>query len=161
MVTVPPSFTPMSLYIAGFTQARSPHIALIIPKNIHLGDLVHIRIDRAKSPTWEYQHRIQKIDSDMFLSSLLKIHDVSGPAGEITLEQLQDTASAIPVPDNDHFGECGPWVFKVVQELHARGLVVLTDIGALEEEFNTLADGSRAFARRDKFPNVAVSKFCI
>ncbi|TFY68851.1 hypothetical protein EVG20_g3386 [Dentipellis fragilis] len=162
-VSIPPSFTPGSLYIAGFTQARSPHIGIIIPKDIHAGDLVHIRIDRATSPTWQYQHRVQKIDSDMFLSSLLKIHDTSSESSgqtQISLVQLQDAASTVTVPNNDHFGECGPWVFKVVQELHTRGLIALTDIGALEEEFNTLADGSRAFARRDKFPNVAVSQFC-
>ncbi|KAL7281785.1 hypothetical protein PYCCODRAFT_757596 [Trametes coccinea BRFM310] len=159
MALAPSSFTPGSLYIAGFTQARAPHVALLISQDARSGDLVHIRIDRTVSPTWQYQHRRQKITGDMFLSSLLKIHDVS--AGEITVQQLQDAAGAVPVPDNDHFGECGPWVFKVVEELSNKGLVTLSNAAALQEEFNALAQGSRAFARRDKFPNVAVSQYCI
>ena len=158
MSSPPSAFTSGSLYIAGFTQAQAPHVALLIPRDAHSGDLVHIHIDRTKSPTWEYQHRVQKIDNDMFLSSLLKIHDVS--AGQIAVEQLVNAAAAVSVPRNDTFGECNPWVFKVVQELHKMNLLALNDIDALKAEFDALATSSRAFARRDRFPNVAISQFC-
>lgn len=154
----PESFTIGSLYVAGFMQARAPHIALLVPKNAQSGDLVHIRIDRTQSPTWQYQRRTQRIEGDMFLSSLLKIHDIS--AGQITVDQLVAAASSVPVPNNDHFGECGPWVFRVIETLHIMELVEVKDIAALKEELNALTTSSRAFARRDRFPNVAISQFC-
>ncbi|KAI0761484.1 hypothetical protein BD413DRAFT_242567 [Trametes elegans] len=155
----PPTFASGSLYIAGFTQARAPHVALLIPKDARIGDLVHIRIDRATSPTWQYQHRAQKISGDMFLSSLLKIHDNS--EGQITVDQLKAAASVVPAPNNDTFGECGPWVLKVVEYLDKEGLLTLKNAAALVDEFNTLATSSRGFARRDRFPNVAVSENCV
>ena len=95
----------------------------------------------------------------MFLSSLLKIHDVS--AGKITVDQLCQAASTAAIPENDMFGECAPWVFKVIQELHEMRLLTLKDVVALEKEFGDFASGNRAFARRDRFPNVAVSDYCI
>ena len=156
--TIVPTFTPGSLYIAGFTQARAPHVALILPANAQSGTLVHIRIDRATSPNWMYQRRVQKIEGDMFLSSLLKIHDIS--AGELTAEDLHQAASAVSPPENDTFGECSRWVYKVIQELDRLKLLVLKDVALLEEEFSTLASDSRAYARRDRFPNVAVSQYC-
>ncbi|KAL4245087.1 hypothetical protein ABKN59_010219 [Abortiporus biennis] len=158
MLNKPSEFTAKSLYIAGFAQARAPHQALIIPSDTQSGTIVHIRIDRATAPTWAYQSRVQKIEGDMFLSSLLKIHDIS--AGEITVDQLQQAGSVVPVPDNDEFGECGPWVCKVVEKLHEMGLVQLEDIEELRKEFSEFAAGNKAFARRDRFPNVSVSKFC-
>ncbi|KAJ7089727.1 hypothetical protein B0H15DRAFT_907642 [Mycena belliarum] len=147
-----------SLYIAGFTQARAPHVGLIVPTDSKTGCLVHIRIDKDKFPNWMHQHRTQAIANDMFLSSLLKIHDVS--AGEITPEQLRAAAAEIPAPDNDEFGECGPWVYRVVQQLQNVGLVVCTDLKGMAEEFEAFAAGNRAYARRDRLPNVAVSQFC-
>ncbi|KAM5540596.1 hypothetical protein V8D89_005627 [Ganoderma adspersum] len=156
--TIPTNFTPGSLYIAGFTQARAPHMALILPSNAQSGSFVHIRIDRALSPNWMYQRRIQKIEGDMFLSSLLKIHD--GSAGELTAEDVHKVASSVPPPDNDTFGECSRWVYTVIQELDKQKLVILEDVVALEEEFSTFASNNRAYARRDRFPNVAVSQYC-
>ncbi|EJC99850.1 uncharacterized protein FOMMEDRAFT_160296 [Fomitiporia mediterranea MF3/22] len=151
-------FTVGSLYIAGFTQARSPHIAFIIPTDTKSGRVVHIRIDHATSPTWAYQCRSEKIEGNMFLSSLLKIHDAS--KGELTISQLEDVAKTVHVPENDEFGECGPWVFRVVEELHKFGLVVLLDGERLSQEFAAFAGESAEFARRDRFPNVMVSQFC-
>lgn len=158
-MALPADFTPGSLYVAGFTQASTaPHIALIIPTDAQSGGLVHIRIDRATSPNWTYQFRVQRITGDMFLSSLLRIHDAS--SGQITVDQLQDAASAVAVPEHGEFGACAPWVHAVIQELHNRGLIILSDIAALADEVHAFATGSRAFARRDRFPNVAVSQFC-
>lgn len=159
MSNLPPEIlTAGSLYIAGLTQARSPHLALIIPTDTKSGRLVHIRIDRDTSPTWAYQCRTEKIEGNMFLSSLLKIHDVS--AGELTIDQLEAVAKTVPVPENDDFGECGPWVLRVIEELHKQGLVVLVDGESLKQEFDTFAGGNMAFARRDRFPNVMASQFC-
>ncbi|KAJ7281896.1 hypothetical protein C8J57DRAFT_1123839 [Mycena rebaudengoi] len=159
MSTSPPEFTIGSLYIAGFAQAGAPHVGLIIPTDTKTGCLVHIRIDRDTSPNWVYQCRLnQAIEGDMFLSSLLKIHDVS--AGAITLVELRAAAAAVPPPDNDRFGECEPWMSRVVEQLHALNLVVCTDVNQMVEEFHTFATKNRAYARRDKFPNVAVSQFC-
>ena len=155
---VPAAFTPGSLYIAAFTQARAPHVALVLPTNAQSGTLVHIRIDRAMSPNWMYQCRVQKIEGDMFLSSLLKIHDIA--AGELTTEDLHQAASTVPPPENDTFGECSRWVYTVVQELDGLKLLVLKDGASLEEEFSTFASNNRAYARRDRFPNVAVSQYC-
>ena len=155
---IPTTFTPGSVYLAGFTQARAPHVALIIPTDAQSGELVHIRIDRNTSPNWAYQHRSQKIEGDMFLSSLLKIHDVS--ASRVEVDQLIDAASAVLVPKHGEFGACCPWAYAVVRELHNRGLVNLGDADALEKEFEAFAVGNRAYARRDRFPNVAVSQHC-
>ncbi|KXN88692.1 hypothetical protein AN958_06236 [Leucoagaricus sp. SymC.cos] len=155
---IPTTFTPGSLYIAGFTQASAPHVGLILPTNSQAGALVHIKVDRSKSPHWMHQYRVQKIEGDMFLSSLLKIHDIS--EGEMTVKNLQKAASAVPVPENDIFGECSNWVFKVIQHLDRLGLVALKDIALLENEFSTFASESQGYARRDRFPNVAISKYC-
>ncbi|TCD67178.1 hypothetical protein EIP91_000404 [Steccherinum ochraceum] len=177
MSDIPETFSVGSLYIAGFTQAaKEPHKALIIPTDTQSGFLVHIRIDRETSPNWTYQSRKQRIAGEMFLSSLLKIHDIA--AGEITVDQLRQAATAVPVPDNDQFGECGPWLFKVIHQLHKSRLVTMQTerrgsdeaqdehhiaivLGKLAQEFKDLAEGSRAFARRERFPNVAVSQFCL
>jgi hypothetical protein len=151
-------FTPGSLYIAAFAQARAPHVGLIIPTSRASGCLVHIRIDRDVSPTWTYQCRTQRIESDMFISSLLRLKDVS--MGPISLEQLQEAAQSVPTPQNDDFGECFPWVLAVIRKLHEMGIVTLMDAEALKDEFTRFAKGNRAYARRDKFPNVAASQFC-
>lgn len=158
MSSPPESFTVGSLYIAGFAQARAPHLGLIIPTDSKTGHLIHIRVDRATSPHWAYQCRTEKIEGNMFLSCLLKLHDVA--AGEITVSQLQIAAKLVPVPENDNFGECGPWVYRVVEELHNLGLIALVDAQELAKEFNAFAAESKAFARRDRFPNLAVSLYC-
>ncbi|KAH8091772.1 hypothetical protein BXZ70DRAFT_1001900 [Cristinia sonorae] len=151
-------FAPGALYIAGFAQARAPHVGLIIPFDEASGGLVHIRIDRATSPTWSYQYRVQRITGDMFLTSLLQIRGAVPAA--ITVEQLCQVASSIPAPSNDVFGECSRWVMKVIQALNDEGLIQVTDIVALEQEFSDFVTGNRAYARRDRFPNVAVSAHC-
>lgn len=96
----------------------------------------------------------------MFVSTLLKIHDVSG--GAITKDQLEDAAKSIAVPENDEFGECLPWALRVVENLHSRDLVVLKDgdVAALEREFAEFAAGNRDYATRTRFPNVKISSIC-
>ncbi|KAG1727936.1 uncharacterized protein EDB91DRAFT_1350224 [Suillus paluster] len=91
---------------------------------------------------------VQRIEGDMFISSFLCIRDVS--PGPVTLEQLQEAAQSVPAPQNDEFGECLPWVLAVVLKLHDMGLVVLA---------NAEAPQDKAYTRRDKCPNVAVSQF--
>ncbi|KAF9483631.1 hypothetical protein BDN70DRAFT_851201 [Pholiota conissans] len=152
------AFTIKSLYLAAFAQAGSPHIALLIPESEKSGNLVHIRIQRDISPNWTFQRRTEDIVGNMFLTTLLKIHDVS--AGEITPLQLETVSKQVPVPENDKFGECSLWVYRVVEELHNSGMVNLVDIRELGKEFESFAAGNRNFARRDKFPNADVSKWC-
>lgn len=154
----PSSFTPGSLYLAGFAQASAPHAGLLIPTSASSGRLVHIRIDRDTSPVWAMQSRMQKIAGDMFLSTLLKLGDAS--AGQITAELLEEAAASVPAPENDLFGECLPWVLRVVQKLHEMGFPCLVDGEGLGNEFSSFADGNRVFATRTKFPNVKVSEFC-
>ncbi|PPQ92613.1 hypothetical protein CVT25_007305 [Psilocybe cyanescens] len=157
--TLPSAFTVGSLYLAAFAQARSPHIGLIIPTSEKSGHLVHIRIDRDVSDNWVFQTRTEHITGNMFLTSLLKIHDVS--AGEVTLDQLKMAAGEVAVPDNDRFGECGSWVFRVIEQLGKVGVLDLVDVQELRKEFNEFAAGNRNFARREKFPNVDTSKWCM
>ncbi|KAG5353524.1 hypothetical protein J132_10157 [Termitomyces sp. J132] len=147
-----------SLYIIGFAQARAPHAGLLIPTSSSAGCLVHIRIDRAESPNWQYQARAQNVKGDMFCTTLLKLHDLSD--GPITTDQLKLYAGSVAVPDNDEFGECLPWVMRVVDKLQEAGLLQGTDLDLLKDEFQAFASGNRAFARRDRCPNVKVSAFC-
>lgn len=153
-----PDFNQGSLYLIGFAQARAPHAGLLIPTSSSAGCLVHIRIDRAQSPNWQYQARAQNVKGDMFCSTLLKLHDFSD--GPITTSQLKLHAESVTVPDNGEFGECLPWVMRVVDRLQEAGLLQVTDLDLLKDEFQEFAGGNRAFARRDKFPNVKVSTYC-
>ncbi|KAL6301757.1 hypothetical protein BKA93DRAFT_738199 [Sparassis latifolia] len=153
-----PDFTHGSLYLAGFTQARAPHAGLIIPSNNASGTLVHIHINHNTCDVWTYQCRVQRIAGDMFMSSLLRLRDVS--VGEITAEQLQEAAESIPAPLNDSFGECLPWVLNVVQKLHGMGLLNLMSADGLGREFEEFVVRNQAYARRDRFPNVTVSLYC-
>jgi hypothetical protein len=152
------AFTINSLYIAGFSQARAPHLGLLLSTSQREGILYHIYIDREMFPTWQFQRRKQIIDKDMFLSSLLRIHDSS--VGIIDDAQMIGATQAIPAPQNDTFGECKPWIYRVVKQLHDSGLLELKDADALSQEVEAHAIGSNDYARRDKFPNVAVSKNC-
>ncbi|KAI0339744.1 hypothetical protein BDW22DRAFT_1347598 [Trametopsis cervina] len=151
-------FTIDSLYIAGFTQARAPHIGLLLATSTTHGTLYHIRIDRETSPHWQFQRRVQKIDKDMFLSALVRVHDAT--SGAITDAQLQAAADAVTPPANDTFGECAPWVYHVLRHLHEAGVLEVKDEAALAEEVDDFARGSKAYARRDRFPNVMASDFC-
>ncbi|KAF8467521.1 hypothetical protein JB92DRAFT_3060263 [Gautieria morchelliformis] len=154
----PRSFTLGSLYLAGFAQAGAPHAGLIIPASASSGRLVHIHIDRATVPSWAFQSRDQRIAGEMFLSSLLKLRDLSD--GEISTEQLDEAAASVPPPPNDEFGECLPWVLRVVQRLNEMGLVNLTNVDELGREFEDFAAGNKIYATRQKFPNVKASAFC-
>ncbi|KAF7798612.1 hypothetical protein EIP86_009834 [Pleurotus ostreatoroseus] len=158
MSTAPEDFTVGSLYLAGLAQARAPHAGLIVPTSITSGTLVHIRIDRDTSPFWAYQSRKQKISGDVFMTTLLKLHDISD--GIITKEQLEEAAASVPVPENDTFGECLPWILQVVQKLNEAGLVKLVDVEALGKEFEAFAESNRVFATSTRFPNVRTSEFC-
>ena len=91
----------------------------------------------------------------MFLTSLVKVS-----SRIVTPEQLREAARAVPPPDNDEFGECAPWVWRVLEKLSEGGLVNLKDVKLLEEEVSAFATGNRAYARRDRFPNVMVSQYC-
>ncbi|KZV74706.1 hypothetical protein PENSPDRAFT_647716 [Peniophora sp. CONT] len=156
MSAIPELYVPGSLYIAGFTQARSPHLGLLLAKDAApaSGTLFHIRIDRATHPNWQFQKRSQLVAEDMFLSSLLRV------GADLDAIALEEAARSVPVPDHDEFGECGPWVFSVLQVLAERGIVELDDVQKLADEVREFAEGSRAYARRDKFPNVKMSEFC-
>ncbi|KAK7025451.1 hypothetical protein VNI00_015979 [Paramarasmius palmivorus] len=143
-------------YIAGFAQAREPHVGVLVPTTATSGTLVHIRIDRAASPNWELQIREQKIAGDMFLTSLLKIAE----PGAVSVESLIAHAEQTPVPSNDEFGECFPWAITLVERLRVHGLVKVKDMDGLQAEFRDFVGGNRQYARRDRFPNVASSAFC-
>lgn len=152
-------YVPGALYLAGFTQARSPHIGLLLAKDATKGTLFHIRIDRETSPNWQFQRRTQPVEGDMFLSSLLRI--TKDPLPLDTAEKtIEEVALGIPPPNNGEFGECAPWALKLVQALDAKGIVELEDVVKLGEEVDSFARNNRAYARRDKFPNLGTSKFC-
>ncbi|GBE89637.1 hypothetical protein BKA93DRAFT_352145 [Sparassis latifolia] len=153
----PPCFTPGSLYLAGFAQARGPHAALIIPFSPSAGRLVHIRIDYERSQTWVYQSKLQEITGDMFLSTLIKLRDVS--LGHVTVEQLEHAAAYVPLPPNDHHGECLPWALGVVRKLQEMGLLNVSDVHQLGEEFVQFSAGNWLYATRHRFPNVKESQF--
>ncbi|KAI0075463.1 hypothetical protein K474DRAFT_1691801 [Panus rudis PR-1116 ss-1] len=159
MSEIPPEFSPASLYLAGFAQARAPHVGLIIPTSEKAGCLVHIRIDRAVADEWTYQCRNQKIEGEMTLTSLYKLRDAV-TKNKVTPEQLQEIAATVPVPQNDNFGECTSWTKSVVEKLADAGLIQVTDMEGLWKEFEEFVTGNRAFARRDRFPNVVSSSFC-
>lgn len=157
-MATPPEFSGGSLYLAGFAQVRAPHAGLIIASSAASGILVHIVIDRDTSEFWTYQCRWQKVAGDIFMTTLLKLHDISD--GPITQYQLEEVASSISAPSNDTFGECLLWVMRVVEKLTERGLVKVADIAALEEEFEEFARKSKAYATSTRFPNTTVSQYC-
>ncbi|KAF8183936.1 hypothetical protein BJ912DRAFT_538998 [Pholiota molesta] len=152
-------YVPGGLYLAGFTQARSPHIGLLLAKDAAKGTLFHIRIDRETSPNWQYQRRTQPVVGDMFLSSLLRIKEEPLPL-DTAEKTIAEIASALPPLDNGEFGECAPWALRLIQALHEKEIVDLEDVEKLGEEVDSFARDSRAYTRRDKFPNLATSKFC-
>lgn len=94
----------------------------------------------------------------MFCTTLLKLRDAVD--GVPTPEQLRASAEQVAVPLNDEFGECVPWVLRVVERLGEEGCLDVRDVEALGREFEEFAAGNRAFARRDVFPNVPASRFC-
>ncbi|KAH6913292.1 hypothetical protein BKA70DRAFT_1183155 [Coprinopsis sp. MPI-PUGE-AT-0042] len=151
--------TPGALCIAGFTQARAPHIGLLLVTTEAEGTLFHIHIDRSIQPNWHFQRRREPLAGNMFLSSLMHIRN-----DPLSLDDAEDllteAAKSIPPPENDDFGECAPWVFRVLDALATRGVLTVVDREKLEEEVDSFARCSRAFARRDKLPNISVSQFC-
>jgi hypothetical protein len=95
----------------------------------------------------------------MFLSSLLRIKEEPLPL-DTAEKTIAEIASALPPPDNGEFGECAPWALRLIQALHEKEIVDLEDVEKLGEEVDSFARDSRAYARRDKYPNLATSKFC-
>ena len=61
----------------------------------------------------------------MFLTSLLKV------GGPVARELLIEVSKEVPVPENDEFGECFPWVMALVQALHGRGLLDVSSMNDL------------------------------
>ncbi|KAG7096035.1 hypothetical protein E1B28_006716 [Marasmius oreades] len=143
------------LYLTAFAQAVAPHIGLLVPTSESAGKLVHIRIDRNASPNWTFQCRDQKIEGDMFMTSLLKI------GGLIAWGTLSEVAQTVVVPPNDRFGECSPWVKSLIDKLNELGFIGVANVDGLMKEFKEFAAGNRAFARRDKYPNVAISRYFV
>ena len=92
----------------------------------------------------------------MFFSTLLRLNSNTS---DLSYEHLAEAAQRVPVPSNDTFGECSTWARNVVAELGEMSLLDVKDIDALESEFADFAAGNRAYARRDTFPNVAVSQY--
>jgi hypothetical protein len=90
----------------------------------------------------------------MFLNTLLLIRKEG-----VVLQGLEDIAKTVEVPNNDTFGECLPWVMKVIRALCERGSLDVSDINALQEELESFAAGNKSYARRDRLPNMAVSPF--
>ncbi|KAJ8473225.1 hypothetical protein ONZ45_g16372 [Pleurotus djamor] len=155
----PTSFQIGGLYVAGFTQARAPHIGLLVATSEQQGILFHIRIDRATSPYWQYQQRIQPLARDMFLSSLLCI--AKGPFNAPdSLQTIDAAARALCPPLNDEFGHCASWVLDLIEILSAEGLCTMKSKDQLALEINQFAQESKAYARRNRFPNVANAVFC-
>lgn len=87
-----------------------------------------------------------------------QIHDVS--AGTITDAQLEKAGKAVAVPAGNEPGECLSWIIEVVKQLHADGLVNLESASGLKDEFNAVAKGNRAFARKGVYPNITTSVNC-
>jgi hypothetical protein len=81
-------------------------------------------------------------------------------SGYITAEQLKESAEQVEVPQNDEFGECLPWVLRVIGKLGEEGGLNVKNVEALGKEFEDFAAGNKAFVRRRVFPNVRASRFC-
>ncbi|KAJ7070702.1 hypothetical protein C8F01DRAFT_1107397 [Mycena amicta] len=156
---LPPSYRIGALYVAGFTQAQAPHLGLLLATTNDKGILFHIRVDRTTSPNWQFQRRSQPVAEDMFLSSLLCISKGPWNSGE-SIGVIDSLARSLPLPDHGEFGHCAPWVFDFVELLSANGLCTLMSKDDLADEVRRFARESNAYARRDRFPNVADSKFC-
>ncbi|KAG5642142.1 hypothetical protein DXG03_003572 [Asterophora parasitica] len=82
----------------------------------------------------------------MFCTTLLKLRDIAD--GVITAEDLRAAAESVEVPQNDEFGECLPWVLRLVEKLGHEGRLNVRDVDALGKEFEEFAEGNKAFARR-------------
>ncbi|KIJ11114.1 hypothetical protein PAXINDRAFT_181914 [Paxillus involutus ATCC 200175] len=150
------TFTVGSLYIAGFQQSGGvPHAGLILATTAKEGSIAHIK---HQPSGWLYDFRKQRLDQSMTLSTLLKIHDVS--AGTITSKELDEAARSVDIPPPTQSSECLNWTLKVVQVLHSRGLINLTSVQHLANEFLDFAGGNRDYARRTVFPNVKASANC-
>lgn len=156
MSNPPAAFAPGALYLAAFAQAGAPHVGLLVPSSASTGTLLHIRVDRATSPHWQFQARAQRIAGEMALTSLLMLR--TGPIDVGAVRVLVE--EQVDVPANDTFGECSKWVWRAVALLVEKGLLSVKDEEALKAEWEEFVKGNAAYARRDRFPNVAVSAFC-
>ncbi|GBE89442.1 hypothetical protein SCP_1601040 [Sparassis crispa] len=148
------AYNPGSLYIAGFAQSGDPHAGLILSIDSSKGYFAHIMI---KNDAWTFQSREQNVARSMSLMSLLKIHDVS--AGVITAAQLEAAACKVAVPPGSESGECLKWVLSIIQVLHAEGIITLTSVDNLTQEFSSFALENCSYAERSKFPNIGISAY--
>lgn len=123
-------FQPGALYVVAFAQAIAPHIGLLIPHTEERGVLVHIRVDRATSPHWQYQCRNQRITGEMTMTSLMRLSRRT----DFSVETLRAAAEDEPAPENDAFGECAPWVWRVVQRLADEGHISLAPGSDVESQ---------------------------
>lgn len=149
-------FTIGSLYLAGLAQAVAPHTGLLIPSSDAKGHFVHIKVD-PETRVWVRESRTENIRGSMALTTLLKLRDVSD--GVVTPQQLDAAAALVDAPEGGEFGECLPWVLRVVKVLWEQGFLKVTSVDDLAEEFREFAQGNRKHARRDVFPNVKSSAF--
>ena len=133
-------------------------LLLILVTDMNQGQMGHITTNTATGQ-WMLKFGPQNIANSMTLTSLIRIRDAS--RGLTTAEQLAALLAEVPVPAGSQDGECLNWVIRAVQHLAARGVVTLTSAEGLREEFKQFCAGNRSFARRDKFPNVKVSQFCV
>ncbi|KAF8467520.1 hypothetical protein JB92DRAFT_3060262 [Gautieria morchelliformis] len=153
------SITNGSLYIAGFAQAGDPHAGLFIPNSGSAGDFFHIHVPRNQtSSQWTYQARQQNFSQSMTFTTLLRIHDAS--QGVITAQTMDWAAKQVAVPSGAEEGECLKWVMSVIGILQKHGLVRVSSISHLQQEFSQFAAGNRAYATRSILPNVNVSQYC-
>ena len=139
-----------------FAKVGAPHAGLIIPTSEKIGRLVHIRLGKS-SYVWELECTPGEIRGSSSMTTLIRL---SADARAITKKQLDEVALSVAVPEGDTFGECLPWVLRLIEALDTAGLLSLESITSLKEEFNAAIGDNRGRARTDKDPNVTVSKYC-
>ncbi|EJD50955.1 hypothetical protein AURDEDRAFT_135243 [Auricularia subglabra TFB-10046 SS5] len=154
MSNPPENFTTGALYIAAFAQAGAPHVGLLVPSSASTGTLLHIRVDRDTHPHWQFQARAQRIAGEMALTSLLRLR------AAVDVAAIREAVEGVDIPANDTFGECSKWMWRAVALLGETGLLALKEMDALVEEWEEFVKGNAKYARRDRFPNVAISSFC-
>ncbi|EJD50948.1 hypothetical protein AURDEDRAFT_57500 [Auricularia subglabra TFB-10046 SS5] len=154
MAAPPENFTTSALYIASFAQAGAPCLGLLVPSSAATGALLHIRVDCDTSPHWQFHACAQRISGEMALTSLLRLR------AAVDVAAIREAVAGVDVPANDTFVECSEWVLRAVALLGQTGSLALKDIDGLVEEWEEFVKGNAKYARRDRFPNVAISTLC-
>lgn len=145
-----------SLYLAGFAQAGALHAALLLVTSSAEGYIFHIT---TKSGIWAFNGgMLQKIQGSLSLISLIKICDVS--KGTITKEDIEEIVRQVNVPASCQDGECLVWICGAVNLLTENGLVTLTSVENLVDEFSTFCAVNRSYTTSSKYPNVKTSSYC-